>query len=153
MNRFWSKVDIKTEDECWEWKASKNSAGRGTFYLNGHLINASRAAWILTYGEISNSGIVCHTCDNLLCVNPNHLYLGSHCDNSTDRSTRNPTPPEISGYRKAKLYSGEVWLIRRLLEAKVVNQRFIASMFKVSQWVICNINRSEKVLCREGFYC
>jgi hypothetical protein len=82
--RFWSKVDIRDKDECWNWMACDRGDGYGGFlYKKGLLVSSHRMAWFLTYGEMPNL-FVCHTCDNKLCCNPNHLFLGTQKDNMSD---------------------------------------------------------------------
>jgi hypothetical protein len=95
MKRFLDKVE-KT-DSCWLWTAGKrNKDGYGAFRLNDKIIDAHRVSYLLFKGELSDPKlIVCHTCDNKLCVNPEHLYLGTYKDNLTDayvRGTRNKRP-------------------------------------------------------------
>lgn len=81
---FWSRVDRRADDECWPWRGGKLKDGYGGFYLDGHTIGAHRAAWILTFGEIAQGLLVCHTCDNPPCCNPHHLFLGTDGDNQRD---------------------------------------------------------------------
>ena len=88
MKRFWDKVKIAGPDECWEWKAGKNTSGYGWFSFNGTQITSNRMVWLLINGEIPNGMCVCHKCDNPSCVNPDHLFLGTHLDNMKDKSIK-----------------------------------------------------------------
>lgn len=90
---FWQKVDKKSDDECWEWLASKNNKGYGQFRNNKNTM-AHRYSWELHNGEIPKiddypyTMSVCHSCDNPGCVNPNHLFLGTAKDNAIDRDLK-----------------------------------------------------------------
>lgn len=79
--RFWAKVR-KSEDPngCWEWIAASQSSGYGVF---GKKL-AHRAGFELQCGTIATGLLVCHRCDNKKCVRGDHLFLGSHQDNSDD---------------------------------------------------------------------
>lgn len=79
--RFWSKVDIKSESECWPWNAGRFTQGYGAFKLNGKLVKASRVAFTLSRGPIPDGMMVCHDCNNPCCSNPKHLFAGSNEDN------------------------------------------------------------------------
>jgi hypothetical protein len=68
--RFWSKVDKKGPEECWEWKAGRFDTGYGAFSINGKTIHSHRLSYELSKEEIPKGLCVCHTCDNPSCVNP-----------------------------------------------------------------------------------
>ncbi len=88
--RFLKRVE-KKENGCWDWTASTiGETGYGQFNLNNRPVIASRMAWILFRGEIPEDDSayrtlhVLHRCDNPKCVNPDHLFLGTHKDNVKD---------------------------------------------------------------------
>lgn len=90
-DRFWSKVDRKSIDDCWPWKAAVRRAdeGYGAFFLEGRHRPATHAAWFLTHGSMPPDGlVVCHECDNPRCCNPKHLFLGTNKENNDDKVSK-----------------------------------------------------------------
>lgn len=91
QSRFWSKVDkqglthpvLKTR--CWEWTASKvTNSGYGQFQVIKSTTLAHRISWLIHFGEIPTGLFVLHKCDNKICVNPDHIFLGTHQANMDD---------------------------------------------------------------------
>lgn len=80
LARFWDKVD--RSGECWEWTSQRNGGGYGLFSLNGKPVYAHRLSYYLSNGVFD--GFVLHKCDNPPCVNPEHLFVGTHQDNMDD---------------------------------------------------------------------
>lgn len=86
--RFWSKVDKSGgSDSCWPWTAGQ-SRGYGVIGHDGKSLVASRVAYELTKGVIPSGMLACHTCDNPLCCNPDHIFVGEHQDNMDDRMAK-----------------------------------------------------------------
>jgi len=101
VERFWDKVDRRSKDECWEWTASTRS-GYGAFKLGRKTVLAHRIAYTLERGDIPDGILVCHTCDNRICVNPNHLFLVTHYDNWLDAVQKGRMPAVPPGTHRWK---------------------------------------------------
>ena len=87
--RFWSKVDKKSKDECWEWTAGTDKR-YGAFWITseGRMCKAHRVSYEIKHGPIPKGMKVCHHCDNTLCVNTKHLFLGTQEDNIMDAKNK-----------------------------------------------------------------
>jgi hypothetical protein len=77
---------------CWIWKLSKHPRGYGHIRHGKKILYAHRVCHELFYGLTSDGLHVCHRCDNPSCVNPNHLFLGTHKDNMQDMQRKNRNP-------------------------------------------------------------
>jgi hypothetical protein len=98
--RFWNKVN-KVEGTCWLWTGVSSSVGYGRFCWRERatsLIGAHRVSWMLTYGDIPDGLFVLHKCDVKLCVNPDHLWLGTNADNIRDAADKGL----LSGWSRRK---------------------------------------------------
>lgn len=92
MEKFMKNVK-KIENGCWEWQGPVVSVGYGCFRIENKSVYAHRASWEIFKGEIPKGMLICHTCDNPKCVNPEHLFIGNHKDNYEDmkKKGRHPT--------------------------------------------------------------
>ena len=72
---FWGRV-AKT-DGCWNWQGGVYASGYGATSYHDKSCKAHRLAWAITHGSLEADALVLHKCDNPLCCNPDHLYLGS----------------------------------------------------------------------------
>jgi hypothetical protein len=143
--RFFEKVDKNGPvhqhlgTRCWIWTAYADRAGYGRIASPGHGTPsrlASHVSWEIHYGDIPPGKIVCHKCDNPPCVNPEHLFVGTHADNMHDkerkgRANRN-NPARGSRQGLAKLTEPEVeYIITQLLVGRTC--RSLSEEFSVSK--------------------
>jgi hypothetical protein len=153
---FWPRVICGVDADCWEWQGAKTSSGYGSLSWHGQTVQAHRVAYYLTYGGIAlqtgfrHAGkakryrrFVLHKCDNRLCCNPSHLFLGSMRTNLMDAYTKGRKAQPKSGHVNAKLTPEQVRDIRRLYDAGGVRQVDLAARYGVSQRVISLIIRRE----------
>ncbi len=124
-NRFENKFE-KIENGCWLWLASTFHNGYGQFQFEGRPQHASRVSYVLYKDEIPNGLFVCHTCDNPLCVNPEHLFLGTHKDNMQDKIKKGRHVSSIGENNgKSKLTENDVRDIRQSKEsAKILAEKY-----------------------------
>ena len=123
--RFDMKWDAD-ENGCWNWRfrmARCKEPRAGTFSLNGHVMIAYRASYIIHVGPIPEGVLICHSCDNGLCVNPEHLWIGTVGDNNRDAIAK--------GRRLNTLQKGESHTFSKLTQEKV---RYFRAEMKDAKW-------------------
>lgn len=105
---------------CWGWRGNKNQAGYGQFRIGrkGRVMSAHRVSWEIHNGPIPEGLIVMHRCDNPSCVNPAHLFVGTHKDNMRDAAKKGRlsaphAKPHRPHTRVRKLTDDQVRSIRR----------------------------------------
>lgn len=131
--RFFAKV--KVTDTCWEWLGSK-WRGYGRLTVNGIPKKAHRFMWEMTHGSIPSDMHVLHSCDNPACVNPAHLFLGTHQDNMKDKIKKGRSNKGAKNGH-AKLTASDVAKIKELNGS--ITQKEISQIFSVSQVQISRI--------------
>lgn len=135
IRRFWKKIN-KT-DGCWLWSGAISAHGYGYIKQHGQARLAHRVSWEMEGGPIPNGLFVCHRCDVRNCVNPKHLFLGTHDDNMQDASEKGRWACGEKQWM-SKLTAAQVVEIRRL-RSNGIKLKVIAEEFGVSTPTICQI--------------
>lgn len=161
QRNFWRRVDASGgSDACWPWLSSTSKSGYGRYVGGSDELRAHRVAYSLTYGPIPHHDYgmaicVCHRCDNRICCNPSHLFLGTNADNTSDmikKGRMNPPSGDRHHARRRpdKLARGErhggtrlkwadVNFIRSLHASGGITHDELALMFNVCRPAITNI--------------
>ena len=134
-DKFFEK--IQKTDSCWFWLGYIDKNGYGRLSYDYHHIRMNRYSYEIHKGEVPQGMLVCHTCDNPRCVNPDHLFLGTHKDNVQDMINKN---------RRFKLQLGgkppitkELIASIRLALANKIKKTVIKSRYNVCISTIRNI--------------
>jgi hypothetical protein len=132
--RFWTRV--LAVGSCWEWQGGRLTravCAYGQLSWRGQVWRAHRVAWLLANGPIPAGRHVLHTCDNPLCCNPAHLFLGDQSANMKDAARKGRL--NVPRPKRQKVTDAQVAQIRSLAQSGVRNVR-LAEQFGVSKSLI-----------------
>lgn len=155
IDRFFTKFTPSEPTNCWTWLGYKDAKGYGIIKRLGKSYKAHRLSYSIHKGRIPDGLVVCHTCDNPSCVNPNHLWTGTHRENQLDCNNKNRRAkgirhrsylypeqvPRGEASGMSKLSAGNVRFIKQNL--KTHTQTYFAKMFNVNQTTIGMILRGK----------
>jgi len=135
--RIEQKIERVTESGCWIWMGATQVRGYGEIISHNRKLLAHRASYETFVGPIPKGMYVCHICDNVYCVNPSHLFLGTQKQNLEDmakkgRSTKGEKNP------MAKLNKSTVQCIRSEIE-KGKSDLELSDCWNVCRQTISNI--------------
>lgn len=102
-DRFHEKYQMIPFSGCWLWTGALDTDGYGMIAVGRGPKPAHRVSWQLHAGEIPAGKHVLHRCDIPSCVNPGHLFLGTHSDNMQDGYKKGRVTPPDWRLRKAEL--------------------------------------------------
>jgi hypothetical protein len=135
-DRFWKYVDKRGLDECWPWVGARDTSGYGILLVDRKARKAHRISWVISGKELpeyaGNDPIgILHRCDNRLCCNPAHLFLGTNLTNIVDKVLKGRASRKAI-LANPKLTAAQVGGIRALLPTGL-SHRKIGQLFGVSR--------------------
>jgi hypothetical protein len=144
--RFWKSVQ-KTS-YCWLYQGKD---GYGKLLVEGKYVRAHRFSWKLHFGPIPDGLLVCHRCDNKICIRPDHLFLGTHADNAADKVSKGrqarsgaTNPQRGENHYNAKLTEEDVRQIRTFYALGNTSQTALGKQFGVGPTMIYKIVHGKK---------
>lgn len=130
---FWKMIVKNESNGCWEWRGTSHHTGYGIFKRKNVNYSPHRFAAELV-ADVPYGMFVCHTCDNKLCCNPAHLFMGTAKDNRMDCKQKGRlVAPKHERNGQAKITKTVVSEIRRVAKSGKHSSREIGEMFGISQ--------------------
>jgi hypothetical protein len=134
LDEYGAKFRIDEQTGCWAWTVT-GSGGYGAAWA-GRSVSAHRLAWTIVKGPIPDGLQVLHRCDVRACVNPDHLFLGTHAENMADRNNKGrQASPKGEAHPSAKLRAADIAAIRSSTESVLV----LASRYGVKKGTIYDV--------------
>ena len=158
QDKFWNMVSDQSDpDQCWEHHGNIQNTGYVNWWYRSNreldlqgkprrrYITAHRFSALINFGNKTNDYCVLHKCDNRICVNPNHLFLGSQLDNIRDmiNKGRYVKPPRHCGADNYNATLTEQQVKAIIANKGVLTQRKMAELFAVSTSTIERIHMNQ----------
>jgi hypothetical protein len=139
---FWERFIPEPNSGCWIWLGTIEVSGYGMFPFQGKQWKAHRLAYIFAKGTIPGDLDACHKCDVPCCVNPDHIFLGTHQDNMDDRDRK--------GRHGARKLAGDrspnarlSWETVKLIRSSTLSSRLLGQQLGVCRSTIKNVRRGK----------
>lgn len=141
ITAFWKKVDKSAGDDgCWLWTAH-NVNSYGLFKWDRKVQLAHRISYRLKYGDFPQELDILHSCDNPSCVNPKHLFIGTHQDNMRDMMAKHRGNKASGERSRHKLSDEDIRLIRNKHDTGLFSRSQLSVEFNTSKGHIAKIVR------------
>jgi len=137
-----ANITVNEETGCWLWAKGASGDGYAQGVIANKPVRANRISYLAFNGELPPELLVCHSCDNKECVNPEHLWLGTHLENMRDMVSKGRGN---SGEKNAgsKLTESQVEEMRELSETGLVDTNTLATYYSISVQQVRKILRYE----------
>lgn len=132
LARLKKRITVNPITRCWEWKGPKDLRGYGKLRVKKHYVLAHRIMWECVYGDTQGLYVL-HKCDNPCCVNPSHLFLGTHMDNMQDMTIKNRAARKLNSEAVRDIRTSKLSL-KKLAEKYGVVVRTIYSVLSRETW-------------------
>lgn len=129
---------VKKRNGCWIWKRKKGYYGYGHTTYRSKSMSVHRVSWIVFKGEIPNGLCVCHKCDVPSCCNPEHLFLGTHKQNTRDMMQKKKVFDFVGEKNNQAILTNEIVLEMRKLKREGKRTIDIARQFNVKRATCSN---------------
>ena len=100
IDRFEKKIIKPKDTKCWLWTDKPTVKGYGRFFYNKRCIGINMMSWMIYKGKIPKGKLVIRTCNNKLCVNPDHLYLSTITEYRLRLSKKKKSTSRISSWKE-----------------------------------------------------
>lgn len=149
LNKIIDYYSINESNGCWEWKKAIANTGYGIINLGPRFTGKDKyisshrlSAWIFLDFDLNSDLLICHKCDNRKCINPDHLFIGTHKDNMQDAKTKGRIVSIVKSGNNSpnhKLDYTTIKEIKDLYYNKIFSQTKIAQLYNVTQATISGI--------------
>ena len=140
--RLFEGIEFDTVGGCWLWSGTAQKNGYGKVFARRVTYLAHRLSWRIHFGHLPDDKFVCHRCDVRLCVNPTHLFLGTHAENMADMAAKGRAFVQRGMENSnAKLSDDDVLAIRKA--TGVLKLRELSAIYGVGIGHICRVQRGK----------
>lgn len=148
-NKINQSVEI-AENGCWNWTKAKNGDGRyGAMKVKcqgtSQKVLSHRATWMSNVGKIPENYCVCHSCDNTICCNPDHLFLGTQKDNVRDMIMKGRRA-DFRGEKSGRAVLNDM-IVKNIRELRSQN----LSINEISEKLNINRHTCKNVVCNRSW--